>query len=121
MVQKNCKKLLLIQLINWQEKKEEGEDKNGKWYRYWFDVDASFGGRIVKAMGRAGSRDKFFGKVRGELRELSDIDESNIRMAAFHNAMVTHAAFGGSTNLILHVPAIAHAAGRPRPAPLRRV
>ena len=35
--------------------------------------------------------------------------------AAFHNAMVAHAAFGGSTNLILHVPAIAHAAGRPRP------
>ena len=36
--------------------------------------------------------------------------------AAFHNAMVTHAAFGGSTNLVLHVPAIAHAAGRRRPA-----
>ena len=36
--------------------------------------------------------------------------------AAFHNAMVTHAAFGGSTNLILHVPAIAYAAGRRRPA-----
>ena len=31
--------------------------------------------------------------------------------AALHNAMVTHAAFGGSTNLILHLPAIAHAAG----------
>ncbi len=27
------------------------------------------------------------------------------------NAMVTHAAFGGSTNLLLHIPAIAHAAG----------
>ena len=25
--------------------------------------------------------------------------------------MVVHAAFGGSTNLLLHVPAIAHAAG----------
>jgi putative YjhG/YagF family dehydratase len=35
--------------------------------------------------------------------------------AALHNAMVTHAAFGGSTNLILHIPAIAHAAGRRRP------
>ena len=35
--------------------------------------------------------------------------------AAFHNAMVVHAAFGGSTNLILHIPAIAHAAGRRRP------
>ncbi len=34
---------------------------------------------------------------------------------ALHNAMVVHAAFGGSTNLILHVPAIAHAAGRRRP------
>jgi putative YjhG/YagF family dehydratase len=35
--------------------------------------------------------------------------------AAVRNAMVTHAAFGGSTNLILHVPAIAHAAGLRRP------
>ena len=34
---------------------------------------------------------------------------------AFHNAMVTHAAFGGSTNLILHLPATAFAAGRRRP------
>ena len=35
--------------------------------------------------------------------------------ASLHNAMVTHAAFGGSTNLILHLPAIAHAAGLKRP------
>jgi putative YjhG/YagF family dehydratase len=35
--------------------------------------------------------------------------------AALRNAMVTHAAFGGSTNLLLHVAAIAHAAGLPRP------
>ena len=35
--------------------------------------------------------------------------------ASLHNAMVLHAAFGGSTNLILHIPAIAHAAGLPRP------
>lgn len=31
------------------------------------------------------------------------------------NAMVVHAAFGGSTNLLLHVPAIAHAAGLKSP------
>ncbi|HOL73607.1 MAG TPA: YjhG/YagF family D-xylonate dehydratase [Bryobacteraceae bacterium] len=36
--------------------------------------------------------------------------------AAIHNAMVTHAAFGGSMNLIMHLPAIAHAAGLRRPA-----
>jgi putative YjhG/YagF family dehydratase len=34
---------------------------------------------------------------------------------ALENAMVLHAAFGGSTNLLLHVPAIAHAAGLTRP------
>jgi putative YjhG/YagF family dehydratase len=35
--------------------------------------------------------------------------------AAIRNAMVVHAAFGGSTNLLLHIPAVAHAAGRARP------
>jgi putative YjhG/YagF family dehydratase len=35
--------------------------------------------------------------------------------AAIRNAMVLHAAFGGSTNLLLHVPAIAHAAKLKRP------
>lgn len=37
------------------------------------------------------------------------VDES------IRNAMVVHAAFGGSTNLLLHIPAIAHAAGLSRP------
>jgi putative YjhG/YagF family dehydratase len=35
--------------------------------------------------------------------------------AAIRNAMVVHAACGGSTNLLLHIPAIAHAAGLRRP------
>lgn len=34
---------------------------------------------------------------------------------ALENAMTVHAAFGGSTNLLLHIPAIAHAAGLRRP------
>jgi len=35
--------------------------------------------------------------------------------AALRNAMVLHAAFGGSTNLLLHLPAIAFSAGLKRP------
>jgi putative YjhG/YagF family dehydratase len=35
---------------------------------------------------------------------------------SIHNAMVVHAAIGGSTNLILHIPAIAFAAGLRRPS-----
>ena len=36
--------------------------------------------------------------------------------ASLHNAMVVHAAFGGSTNLLLHIPATAYYAGLPRPS-----
>src|SRR5262249_49108915 len=35
---------------------------------------------------------------------------------AVRNAMAVHAAFGGSTNLLLHLPAAAHAAGLRRPS-----
>ncbi|HEV7498739.1 MAG TPA: YjhG/YagF family D-xylonate dehydratase, partial [Vicinamibacteria bacterium] len=34
---------------------------------------------------------------------------------ALHNAMAVYAAVGGSTNFLLHLPAIAHAAGLPAP------
>ena len=34
---------------------------------------------------------------------------------AIENAMLVHAAFGGSTNLLLHLPALAYAAGLERP------
>ncbi|CAM3655337.1 YjhG/YagF family D-xylonate dehydratase [Marinicrinis lubricantis] len=37
--------------------------------------------------------------------------EQIVTDAAIRNAMAAHAAFGGSTNLLLHIPAIAHAAG----------
>jgi putative YjhG/YagF family dehydratase len=38
--------------------------------------------------------------------------------SALQNAMVLHAAFGGSTNLLLHVPAIAYSANLKRPTAL---
>ena len=54
-------------------------------------------------------------------RALMEISKLNITTSdiltedSIHNAMVAHAAFGGSTNLLLHIPAIAHAAKLPRP------
>lgn len=55
--------------------------------------------------------------ARQSARAITSMEERGIRMkhivtdAAIRNAMVVHAAFGGSTNLLLHIPAIAHAAG----------
>ena len=44
-------------------------------------------------------------------RTLADV----LTSGALENAMLVHAAFGGSTNLLIHIPAVAHAAGLTRP------
>jgi putative YjhG/YagF family dehydratase len=54
-------------------------------------------------------------------RAVMDLESRGLAMAdiltdaSVHNALAVHAAFGGSMNLILHLPAIAHAAGLVRP------
>jgi putative YjhG/YagF family dehydratase len=54
--------------------------------------------------------------ARRSARALHQLDACDLVMsdiltsASIQNAMVVHAAFGGSTNLLLHIPAIAHAA-----------
>ena len=59
--------------------------------------------------------------ARRSARALMGLEGRGVKMrgiltdSAVHNAMVTHAAFGGSTNFIMHLPAIAHAAGLRRP------
>jgi putative YjhG/YagF family dehydratase len=49
------------------------------------------------------------------LHELSLGAKDVLTDASVRNAMVLHAAFGGSTNLLLHLPAIAFSAGLKRP------
>jgi len=63
----------------------------------WLDI-ATRSARAVRGLSNQGLK-------------LKDI----LTSAAIRNAMVVHAACGGSTNLLLHIPAIAFAAGLPRP------
>ncbi|WP_263358876.1 YjhG/YagF family D-xylonate dehydratase [Acidicapsa ligni] len=49
------------------------------------------------------------------LRQLHLGTRDVLTQASIENAMAVHAAFGGSTNLLLHLPAIAHAAKLRRP------
>ena len=59
--------------------------------------------------------------ARAAARAVVELDNRGLKSrdiltsASLHNAMLVHAAVGGSTNLLLHIPAIAHAAGLPRP------
>jgi putative YjhG/YagF family dehydratase len=60
--------------------------------------------------------------ARRSARALVGMEKSGLAMRdvltthSIENAMTVHAAFGGSTNLLLHIPAIAHAAGLKPPA-----
>jgi putative YjhG/YagF family dehydratase len=63
----------------------------------WTDLAVQSARAVVELEGR-------------KLRMRDILTEGSIR-----NAMTVHAAFGGSTNLLLHIPAIAHAAKLSRP------
>ncbi len=55
----------------------------------------------------------------GALKRMHDLKigvADVLTLASVRNAMVLHAAFGGSTNLLLHLPAIAFSAGLKRPS-----
>jgi len=60
--------------------------------------------------------------ARRSARALAGLEKRKLAMRdvltaeSIENAMTVHAAFGGSTNLLLHIPAIAHAAGLKPPA-----
>jgi len=49
------------------------------------------------------------------MHDLAMTTKDVVTSAAVRNAMILHAAFGGSTNLVLHLPAIAFHAGVQRP------
>lgn len=70
---------------------------------------APSGQPIWKEMARVSARALL--AMEAARRRVPDI----LTAAALRNAMVVHAAFGGSTNLLLHIAALAHAAGLPRP------
>ena len=76
-----------ISFIDWSKRKEVGSDEKGDYYWWWYTCTAKLSGREIQVEGRAGSRDKFFGKKGGELKVLSDINEGDIQTAARHNAM----------------------------------
>lgn len=76
-----------ISFLNWEAKKEIGRDDLGEWYRWEYECDAVFRNRTIRVFGRAGSRDKFFGKAHGEFKPLHEVDEGNIKQAARRSAI----------------------------------
>jgi len=81
--------VLGISWTNWKSWKEQGTDSKGDWFTWWYQCDTLFQGRVIECVqGRAGSRDKFFGYTsEAGWKELPDVKETDIQVAARRNAM----------------------------------
>ncbi len=72
-----------MSFTEWSYTKDTGTDKNGDYYYWWYSAKVEIGGtRLGLIQGRAGSRDLFFGKAHGSWKDLSEVREADIRMAA---------------------------------------
>lgn len=72
-----------VSFTGWKYWKDTGTDKNGEWFTWWYQADVDIAGLHVEGVqGRAGSRDKFFGYEKGAFKDLGDVKEADIRMAA---------------------------------------
>lgn len=70
----------------WESKKIVERDELGEWFRWEFYCTAFFRNSEIRVYGRAGSRDKFFGKAHGALKPLHDVREDDIKVAAMRAA-----------------------------------
>lgn len=67
---------------NWtQGVKEWSDDK--KHYTWTYEADFTFGKRTIHVISRVGTRDKFFGKNKQGWKPLEDVQEDDIKKAAF--------------------------------------
>jgi len=75
-----------ISYKNWNHEKKVQRDDAGEWYLHEFTCDAVFRNTEIRVYGRAGSRDKFFGKAHGVVKQIHEIKEDDIKVAAMRAA-----------------------------------
>lgn len=91
-----------ISFKNWKYWEEKGSDEKGDYYTCWYQCDVYCDNQTIEGvMGRAGTRDKFFGYAHEEWKNLSDIKKDDIQTAARRNCMKegVKVLFG-----LLHIP-----------------
>lgn len=74
-----------IQEKSWTKGVKEWSDDR-RHYTWIFEADFGFKNRWVHAIGKAGTRDKFYSVVDGKMKPLEDIQEDHIKTNAFRAA-----------------------------------
>lgn len=73
-----------IRIFEVKSSKEEFTDTLGKGYRYIFEGKASMADRLIYAQGSYSTRDKFLGYKDGSFKTIEEVNENDIRDAAYH-------------------------------------
>jgi hypothetical protein len=73
-----------IKIYNVSSRREDSVDAKGKYYRYIFEGYAIMGDREIFVTGAFSTREDLLGKKGGEWRPLDEINENDIRTAAYH-------------------------------------
>lgn len=77
--------------VNWRNIKAEkiiSSDEQGQFYFYEYSGEFTLGRDVITAVGTCSQKDAFFSKSKEGTKPLSEIDETNIRKAAYSNMIV---------------------------------
>ena len=77
--------------VCWKILKKEktiSEDEKGNFYIYEYTGEFTLGKDRIETVGTCSQKDQFFAKKGGELKPISEIDETNIMKAAYTNCIV---------------------------------
>lgn len=91
LVSSGAEKIARLFGVNWVEitvEKVISSDEQGSFYFYEYKGTFTFGVDKIVAIGTCSQKDQFFAKSHGEVKPLSEIDETNIRKAAYSNMVV---------------------------------
>ncbi|MFA5021145.1 MAG: hypothetical protein WC517_03750 [Patescibacteria group bacterium] len=71
-------------------KEESGEDNMGKWYSFRYFAMVTLGSKTFPVESIANSRDKFFGVVNGQFKQIENVSRRDVQTSA-HNGLLKNA------------------------------
>jgi len=77
--------------VCWKDVKCEkiiSNDEKGQFYYFEYSAVFMLGNDMITAVGTCSQKDQFFAMVKGQMKPSSEIDETNIRKAAYSNMVV---------------------------------
>ena len=77
--------------VCWKDVKCEkiiSNDEKGQFYYFEYSAVFMLGNDMITAVGTCSQKDQFFAMVKGQMKPASEIDETNIRKAAYSNMVV---------------------------------